>query len=185
MVSLIKGIANQTNLLALNATIEAARAGESGRGFAVVASEVKALASQTAKATEEISSKVSEIQTAMSTTVGSIGTIVTTIGNIRQLATSIAGAVEQQRTASVEIADNCHARPPAPATFRQHHRRGGGTDDSLRRERFDGAGKEPNGPYPGSAARRCSFRERSESCIGGESDTRLASPGSGDSLAMR
>ena len=107
VVSLIKGIADQTNLLALNATIEAARAGESGRGFAVVASEVKALASQTAKATEEISSKVGEIQSAMSTTVGSIGTIVTTIGNIRQLATSIAGAVEQQRTASVEIADNC------------------------------------------------------------------------------
>lgn len=106
VVSLISAIADQTNLLALNATIEAARAGEAGRGFAVVASEVKNLAGQTAKATEEISTKVSEIQAATFATVGSIASIVSTISSIRELTTAIAGSVEQQGHATTEIANN-------------------------------------------------------------------------------
>ena len=106
VVNLITDIAAQTNLLALNATIEAARAGDAGRGFAVVASEVKALANQTAKATEDIRYKVGEIQNATARTVDSIDRIVTTIGNIRTISTTIATAVEQQGAATVEIAGN-------------------------------------------------------------------------------
>lgn len=106
VVKLISDIAGQTNLLALNATIEAARAGEAGRGFAVVASEVKNLAGQTAKATEEISRKVIEIQTATSATVDSIGSIVSTIATIKDLTSAIAGSVDQQGHATSEIANN-------------------------------------------------------------------------------
>ncbi len=108
VINLIKDIAGQTNLLALNATIEAARAGEAGRGFAVVASEVKALAGQTAKATDEISQKIGEIQSATQETVASIGRIVGTIGSIRDVTTMIAGAVEQQGAATQEISTNSH-----------------------------------------------------------------------------
>jgi methyl-accepting chemotaxis protein len=108
VVDLINNIAGQTNLLALNATIEAARAGEAGKGFAVVASEVKQLAAQTAKATDEIALKIGEIQTATSETVASIDRIVQTIGTIRQLTGSIAGAVEQQGSATREISSNTH-----------------------------------------------------------------------------
>ncbi|NMN60745.1 methyl-accepting chemotaxis protein [Xanthobacter sp. SG618] len=108
VLNLIKEIAEQTNLLALNATIEAARAGDAGRGFAVVASEVKELAAQTAKATDEISMKIGEIQHATSATVTSIQSIVTTINNVRDLTAIIAGAVEEQRAATSEIAANTH-----------------------------------------------------------------------------
>ena len=106
VVDLINTIAGQTNLLALNATIEAARAGEAGKGFAVVASEVKQLASQTAKATDEIGRKIGEIQTATNRTVGSIGKIVGTISSIQSISTAIAGAVEEQSTATQEISTN-------------------------------------------------------------------------------
>ncbi len=106
VVSLINDIASQTNLLALNATIEAARAGEAGRGFAVVASEVKHLAEQTARATDEISTKVNEIQDATSTTVTSIGSIVATITTIREVTAAIASSVTQQGAATNEIAAN-------------------------------------------------------------------------------
>jgi methyl-accepting chemotaxis protein len=106
VVGLISGIAGQTNLLALNATIEAARAGDSGKGFAVVASEVKALANQTAKATQEISTQIAAIQDATRGSVRSIQGIVTLIGRVNEAATTIASAVEQQGAATAEIARN-------------------------------------------------------------------------------
>jgi methyl-accepting chemotaxis protein len=106
VVKLISEIAAQTNLLALNATIEAARAGEAGRGFAVVASEVKALASQTSKATDEISAQVGAIQGATQSSVDAIQGITTTIGQVSEIASAIAAAVEQQGAATLEIARN-------------------------------------------------------------------------------
>jgi methyl-accepting chemotaxis protein len=106
VVQLIHSIAAQTNLLALNATIEAARAGESGRGFAVVASEVKALASQTAKATEEISAQVAAMQASTSDAVVSIGAITGTIAQMSEITGSISSAIEQQGSATKEIARN-------------------------------------------------------------------------------
>ena len=105
-VTLIQNIASQTNLLALNATIEAARAGEHGRGFAVVASEVKALANQTAKATEEISAQVQDIQTATGQAVSAIQAIGGTIAEIDEISNEIAAAVDQQGAATREIAGN-------------------------------------------------------------------------------
>jgi methyl-accepting chemotaxis protein len=106
VVALITGIAEQTNLLALNATIEAARAGEAGRGFAVVASEVKNLATQTAKATEEITGQVAAIQGATQSSVTAIQSIGTTIQRVNEIAAAIAAAVEQQGAATREIARN-------------------------------------------------------------------------------
>ena len=106
VVTLIQNIASQTNLLALNATIEAARAGEHGKGFAVVASEVKALANQTAKATEEISAQVQNIQTATGEAVNAIQAIGGTIDEIDEISSQIAAAVEQQGAATREIAGN-------------------------------------------------------------------------------
>ncbi len=106
VVDLIQTIASQTNLLALNATIEAARAGEAGRGFAVVASEVKSLASQTAKATDEIRTQIASMQSVTTSAVGAIRGIGQTIGEINDVTTAIAAAVEEQGAATREIARN-------------------------------------------------------------------------------
>ncbi|AWK88940.1 methyl-accepting chemotaxis protein [Azospirillum thermophilum] len=106
VVQLINSIAQQTNLLALNATIEAARAGEAGKGFAVVASEVKNLASQTARATEDITAQISEVQEVTRRTVDSIRGIAQVIGESSQIAATISAAVEQQAVATQEIARN-------------------------------------------------------------------------------
>ena len=106
VVNLITAIAEQTNLLALNATIEAARAGETGKGFAVVAQEVKALAAQTAKATGEIGTQISSMQSATQDSVAAIKEIGGTIGRIAEIAAAIAAAVEQQGAAIQEISRN-------------------------------------------------------------------------------
>ena len=106
VVNLITGIAGQTNLLALNATIEAARAGDAGKGFAVVASEVKNLALQTAKATGEIGTQISQVQAATAEAVEAIKSISSVIEEVATIATMIAAAVEEQGAATAEIARN-------------------------------------------------------------------------------
>ncbi|MCF8476671.1 MAG: PAS-domain containing protein [Pseudolabrys sp.] len=106
VVKLIRAIADQTNLLALNATIEAARAGEADRGFAVVASEVKSLAVQTAKATEDISKLIVDVQTATSGAVGAIGRISGRMREIDGCATGVVASVEKQSAATTEISQN-------------------------------------------------------------------------------
>ena len=103
VVDLISDIADQTNLLALNATIEAARAGEAGKGFAVVASEVKELATQTAKATSEISQQISDIQTVTDDSVSAITGITKTIGDIDEYSSMVSSSIEEQMTATHEI----------------------------------------------------------------------------------
>ena len=106
VTQIITDIANQTNLLALNATIEAARAGEAGKGFAVVAGEVKSLASQTARATEEIANQIRAIQTSTQRTASGIQHIGNIIGEVNHISSSIASAVEEQSAATREVSSN-------------------------------------------------------------------------------
>ena len=120
VVQLIHSIAAQTNLLALNATIEAARAGEAGRGFAVVASEVKALANQTAKATEEISAQVAAMQATTSEAVVSIGGITETITRMSEITMNISSAVEEQGAATREIARNIQSVAAGSSEISNH-----------------------------------------------------------------
>ncbi|SFM72323.1 methyl-accepting chemotaxis sensory transducer with Pas/Pac sensor [Methylobacterium pseudosasicola] len=108
VVTMIQGIASQTNLLALNATIEAARAGASGKGFAVVASEVKALAEQTAKATDQIRVQITATQAATREAVGAIGSIQGTIRSLDEVSAAIAAAVEEQSAVTREMSGSMH-----------------------------------------------------------------------------
>src|SRR6202008_4849254 len=109
VLQLIQAIAKQTNLLALNATIEAARAGDAGRGFAVVAHEVKALAGQTAKATEEIGQNVGMIQSSTKNAVDAVRDIGKAVAEINNITSNIAGAIGQQDAATREISANAQS----------------------------------------------------------------------------
>jgi methyl-accepting chemotaxis protein len=119
VVRLISGIAGQTNLLALNATIEAARAGEAGKGFAVVASEVKALATQTARATDQIGTQIVAIREATDAAVGAVRQVSVAIGQVESVATAIATAVEQQAAATGEISNSVQNVTMATTTSAQ------------------------------------------------------------------
>ena len=120
IVQLISDIASQTNLLALNATIEAARAGEAGKGFAVVASEVKTLASQTAKATDDISEQINAIQQASKNSTSVIEQVTATIHQVSQISSTIAAAVEEQGAATKEIARSAAEAAQGTGGVSQH-----------------------------------------------------------------
>ena len=120
VASMINDIASQTNLLALNATIEAARAGEAGKGFAVVANEVKSLANQTARATDEISGQIAEIQDATQKSVDAVRTIASSIRDVENITTSIAAAIEEQSAATSEISRNVDRNTGVVRDVSQH-----------------------------------------------------------------
>jgi methyl-accepting chemotaxis protein len=119
VVDLIQQITGQTNLLALNATIEAARAGVAGRGFAVVAAEVKAMATQTEKATQEINAKISDVKQAIDPSLRAIRGIAEVMANVRKVTSEVLHAIEQQARATMEISDN--VRGTASTTEQMAH----------------------------------------------------------------
>jgi methyl-accepting chemotaxis protein len=127
VVKLITAIAEQTNLLALNATIEAARAGQAGKGFAVVAQEVKALATQSAQAANQIGTQIGAMQTATGESVAAIKEIGITIDRVADIASIIAVAVEKQRASTEEISNNVlrAARHPLRCSSPRNHWRAG------------------------------------------------------------
>ena len=159
VVKLIQQIASQTNLLALNATIEAARAGEHGKGFAVVASEVKALANQTGKATEEIAAQIQSIQGATQEVVTAIRAIGTTIGEVSEIASVIAAAVEEQGAATHEMPAAFSRRLMAP-------RRSTATSPALPKPRAKS----------GSRQLRCSVRRSNSPNTPSDFDWKLEFP---------
>jgi len=156
VIDLINDIAGQTNLLALNATIEAARAGEAGKGFAVVASEVKNLATQTAKATEEIGSQIGAMQAVTENAVSAIRNIAGTIDQISQISTAIASAVEQQGSATKEITRNVEQ-----AAQKRSHATSTASARRLRRQAARRAASSP--PRRNSPSFRPSSKRRSTS----------------------
>ena len=183
IASLIADIAGQTNLLALNATIEAARAGEAGRGFAVVAAEVKKLANQTAKATEEISQQIAQIQRATTETVDAVSRIGGKIGEIDQVSAAIAAAMEEQSAATQEISRSVGQAAVAAQSVTEMMNGvvqiASETDDKAARLRADADGlaveHRPVSPHAGrdgsDVGRRC--RAADEPCAWRR--TRLAS----------
>jgi methyl-accepting chemotaxis protein len=132
VVKLIQSVAGQTNLLALNATIEAARAGTAGKGFAVVASEVKALAVQTAKATEVIAAQIAAVQSSTQSTVGAIASITSRMQEIQQFTAAIAAAVEEQHAATSEISNNVAAAASGTKSVVSGLQRVSGAIDDMR-----------------------------------------------------
>ena len=164
VVGLISTIAGQTNLLALNATIEAARAGDAGKGFAVVASEVKSLANQTAKATEDISQQVAQIQVATKEAVTAIEAISQTIGEVSRIATAIAAAVEEQGAATQEIARNVHEAASGTQQVGTNIAGVSARRDRDRHCRLAGAGRRRRAVAPGREPqrRRAALRHRRE-----------------------
>ena len=173
VADIISEIAARTNLLALNATIEAARAGAAGKGFAVVASEVKALATQTARSTQEIARHIADVRTATGASVDAVARIGETIREVDMIANSIAAAVEQQGAATREIARNVTETASAARDMTQRTQEVSAEFRADRQRRRRGAGEcrrtRPCGrrAAPGGGSRGAHLHHRGEPATGG------------------